>query len=282
MGRSRRASIIGRILACTALLWSCAATLATDVAPLAASGAKHTEPAPITVYGAASLGKVLDELAVLYYKSRGQRVVCSYASSAVLARQIEAGATADLFLSADTQWMDYLQQRVLIKPGSRSDLLGNTLVLIAPADSQVHLTIAPGFALAAALSGGRLAMGDPDSVPAGRYARQSLTALGVWSAVQAQVAGADSVRTALAFVARGETPLGIVYGTDVLDDARVRLIGVFPADSHDAIVYPVALTTSASAAAQDFLGYLKSSEAAAVFRRHAFAVLAPANPSGTH
>ena len=228
---------------------------------------------PLSVYAAASLANALDELGTAYRNAGGRRVVFSYASSAVLARQIEAGAHADLYISADTAWMTYLQSRRLIDAASRRDLLGNTLVLIAPADSPLRLAIAPHFPLALALAGGRLAMGDPDSVPAGRYARTALERLGVWSALSGHLALTDNVRSALVFVARGEAPLGIVYQTDARSEPRVRIVDIFPASLHAPIVYPVALTAGAQADARPLLDFLCGAAAARVFRKHGFVPL---------
>ncbi len=227
-------------------------------------------PQPLTVYAAVSLANALDEIGAAYQRAGGRRVLFSYASSAVLARQIEAGAHADLYISADTEWMTYLQSRRLIDAASRRDLLGNSLVLIAPADSPVRLAIAPHFPLLQALAGGRLAMGDPDSVPAGRYARSALERLGFWPALSGHLALTDNVRSALAFVARGEAPLGIVYLTDARSDPRVRIIDTFPATLHAPIVYPVALTTGAQADARALLDFLRSAVAANVFRKYGF------------
>jgi molybdate transport system substrate-binding protein len=237
--------------------------------PAPASG--HS-PQPLTVYAAVSLANALDEIGATYQRAGGRRVLFSYASSAVLARQIEAGAHADLYISADTEWMTYLQSRHLIDVASRRDLLGNSLVLIAPADSPLRLAIAPHFPLLPALAGGRLAMGDPDSVPAGRYARTALERLGLWPALSGQLALTDNVRSALAFVARGEAPLGIVYLTDARSDPRVRIIDTFPATLHAPIVYPVALTTGAQADARALLDFLRGATAAEIFRKYGFAL----------
>jgi molybdate transport system substrate-binding protein len=225
----------------------------------------------LLVFAAASLADSLEEVDQAFSTQHPETVVkASYAASSTLAKQIEAGARAEVFVSADGEWMDYLAQRGLLRAGTRRDLLGNALVLIAPADSAVQLKIAPGFALAAALGGGRLAMADPDSVPAGLYGKAALTRLGVWDAVAAQLAPAESVRAALAYVTRGETPLGIVYRTDAEAQKRVRVVGVFPADSHPPIRYPVALTTSAGPDATQYLAFLSGSEARAIFARHGF------------
>jgi molybdate transport system substrate-binding protein len=222
------------------------------------------------VFGAASLTNALDEIGGLYTKTTGQPVKFSYAASSVLARQIEAGAKADLFFSADAEWMDYLQARNLIDASTRKDLLGNRLVLIAPASSRIELKIGPNFPLAAALGKGRLSTGDPDSVPVGRYAKSALTTLGVWSSVVDRLINADNVRSAMAFVARGEAPLGIVYETDALVDKKVRVVDVFPANSHLPIVYPMAVTSVAQSSTSQFAAYLRGPEAAEQFRKYGF------------
>jgi molybdate transport system substrate-binding protein len=237
--------------------------------PLAAAASSE----PLLVFAASSLTNVFDELGAAWTKQSGQPVRFSYAASAVLARQLEAGAPADLFASADAGWMDYAQQHQLLDAATRSDLLGNRLVLVAPADSRLQLHIAAGFGLAAALHGGRLAIGDPQSVPAGKYAQQALTSLRVWQEVEGQVVRADNVRSALAFVDRGESPLGIVYETDAQQDQGVRVVDVFPAGSHPPIVYPVALTRGAHPGAASLLAFLHSDAAQAVFHRYGFTPL---------
>jgi molybdate transport system substrate-binding protein len=228
---------------------------------------------PITVFGAASLTDVLQDLGDTFTKDTSIPVRFSFASSSALARQIENGAPADLFFSADLQWMDYLQARALIRPATRVDMVGNQLILVAPVDSKVTLKIEPHVPLAAALGRGRLATGDPDSVPAGRYAKEALIALGVWDSVSARLVRADSVRAALAFVDRGETPLGIVYATDALADKKVRFIDAFPADSHEPIIYPAALTNVANADAAKFLAYMRGPAGDLAFKRYGFAPL---------
>jgi molybdate transport system substrate-binding protein len=235
----------------------------------------HAHPAepPLLVYGAASLTNVLEELGVMYQKETGQSVRFSFASSATLARQIEAGAHADVFISADSELMDYLQSRKLINVNSRYDLLSNRLVLIAPVDSSLQLNITPNFALAKSLGNGRLSIGDPDSVPAGKYARTALTNLGVWKDVENKLVRGDSVRTALVFVERGETPLGIVYATDALLDPRVRIVDYFPAGTHAPIVYPVALTVTANSNANKFITILRDTTSTATFNKYGFSVL---------
>jgi molybdate transport system substrate-binding protein len=229
--------------------------------------------ADITVFAAASLKNALDDAAKLYQAKTGEKVVVSYAGSSALAKQIESGAPADIFFSADLDWMDYLQEKNLIDVASRHTLLGNTLVLIAPKDSTVSLTIDKNFPLLQALGpDGKLAMASVDSVPAGKYGKAALTSLGVWDQVAPRVAQAENVRAALAFVAKQEAPLGIVYGTDAKSEPEVRVVGVFPADSHPKILYPVALTASAKPEARAFLEFLLSSEAAPAFEAQGFAI----------
>lgn len=225
----------------------------------------------LTVFAAASLTDVLREIGQAYGARTGRAVRFSFAGSSTLARQIEAGAPADVFMSADQQWMDYLETRNGIAPGTRTDVVANELVLVAPAGSQVQLSIGPGFGLAAALGRrGRLATGDPDTVPAGRYARAALESLGVWQEVAARVVPTDNVRAALNFVVRGEATLGIVYATDLAGVAGVREVARFPAGSHPPITYPAAVTLHGGADAAEFVHFLRSPEAQALFKRHGF------------
>ncbi|HKW82030.1 MAG TPA: molybdate ABC transporter substrate-binding protein [Casimicrobiaceae bacterium] len=229
------------------------------------------QAAGLTVFAAASLKEALDRQVAGFEAATGSKVVVAYAGSNALARQIEAGAPADVFISADVDWVDYLEARTLLRAGTRADLLRNRLVLIAPTASSVSLRIAPGFALAAALHGGRLAMANPDGVPAGRYGRDALRALGVWDAVEPRLARAENVRAALRLVARGEAPLGIVYATDALAEPNVRVIDTFPATTHAPIVYPVAIVSqSRSPYAERFVEYLESPAARAVWTAHGF------------
>ncbi len=226
------------------------------IAPLMTSVA---HAADVTVFAAASLKNALDDAVKAYQAKTGDKVVVSYAASSALAKQIEAGAPADIFFSADLDWMDYLAQKNLIDTASRKTLLGNTLVLVAPKDSAVALTIGKDFPLLEALgSDGKLAMASVDSVPAGKYGKAALTSLGVWDAVSSRVAQADNVRAALAFVAQGEAPLGIVYGTDAKAEPAVKVVGVFPEQSHPKIQYPVTLLASAKPEARKFLDFLES------------------------
>jgi molybdate transport system substrate-binding protein len=214
----------------------------------------------ILVFAAASLKNALDDIAVKFAQTGGDRAVISYAASSALAKQIESGAPADIFISADQDWMDYVQARNLIKSATRANLAGNDLVLIAPAASSASLKIAPGFPLAAQLGdSGRLAMGDPDHVPAGKYGKAALDSLGVWRAVEKKIARAENVRAALLLVARGEAPFGIVYRTDAMAEKAVRVVDAFLPATHPPIVYPMAqLAASAKPAAARFLNYLKT------------------------
>jgi molybdate transport system substrate-binding protein len=227
---------------------------------------------PLTVFAAASLKNSLDEVDAAYTRATGRPVTAAYAASSTLARQIEQGAPADVFVSADSDWMDDAQKHGDIAPGTRADILSNHLALIAPVSSTVALRVAPGFPLAQALGTGRLAMAGPE-VPAGRYGRQALTSLGVWPQVQAKAVYGDSVRAALVFVDRGEAPLGIVYDTDAKIDPGVRIVDLFPDDTHPRIVYPAALTNQGRASGADYLRFIEGPQAAVIFRRYGFAVL---------
>lgn len=227
----------------------------------------------LLVHAAASLTETLQELGKRYEQEHAQRIKLVFAASSTLARQIESGAPADVFISADNDWMDYLATRQLIQPATRRELLGNELVLVAPSDSTVQLKIANNFALSAALGKGRLSIGDPGFVPAGKYARAALESLHVWNSVAGKLVLGDSVRTTLNFVSRGEAPLGIVYRTDALIDHGVRVVATFPSSSHPPIVYPIAALKSARPAALDFIQWLRSSNAQAVFKQYGFTVL---------
>src|SRR5687768_7466112 len=225
--------------------------------------------APVRVFAAASLTNALEELANQWQRAGHPRPVLAFGASSTLAKQVEAGAPADLFASADRTWMDYLDARGRIDRVSRIDLLGNTLVLIAPRGRRFNATMQPGFRIADAFKG-RLCTGEPEVVPAGIYAKQSLEKLGWWKPLQARIVGTDDVRTALAFVERGECGAGIVYATDARISDEVRVVGVFPAGSHAPIVYPFAATTRARPQARGFLAFLRGEAAAKVFRRHGF------------
>lgn len=230
---------------------------------------------PTLIFAAASLKNALDAALEDYRKTTGRTVTVSYAASSALAKQIESGAPADLFFSADLEWMDYLSERDLIAAESRATLIGNTLVLVAPADSDVSIDIEPGLELAEALGDGKLAMAATAAVPAGKYGKAALESLGVWDSVSASVAEAENVRGALAFVARGEAPLGIVYMTDANAEPGVRVVDVFPEGSHPPILYPVALTKTADGDAAAVLEHLKSAEAKADFEAQGFRVVTP-------
>lgn len=238
------------------------------------AGAAEDKGQPLTVFAAASLTDVLQQVGAEYTRASAVPVRFSFAASSALAKQIESGARVDLFFSADQEWMDYLEARRLIASRTRRDLLANRLVLVAPADSTVALKIGPRFPLLTALgANGRLATGDPESVPAGKYAKSALTSLGVWQDVESRLVRAENVRAALVFVARGEVPLGIVYATDATVEPKVRVVDVFPENSHTPISYPVALTAVAAQGAMDFLDYLSSDTAQEIFRRAGFATV---------
>jgi molybdate transport system substrate-binding protein len=267
---------MARLCAASVLLAAvCGVALAVSADSKAAG---DTAPA-ITVFAAASLAEPLGEIGrafTLRDAQPGERagaripVRISFAASSVLARQIEEGAPADVFISADTEWMEYLEERHLLRAGTEQSFLGNQLVLIAPAGSTVRLALAPHVDLTAALAGGRLATGDPDSVPVGRYALAALMNLGIWDQVAPRLVRTENVRTALEYVARGEATLGIVYRTDALVEPRVRIVDVFPASSHPPIVYPVALTAGATPAAAAFEAFLESDAAGEIFVRYGF------------
>lgn len=238
---------------------------------LAAGIAAPAAAADVTVFAAASLKEALDAQVRTYEAGTGYSVVVSYAASNALARQIESGAPADIFISADLDWMDYLDRRRLLAPGTRNDLLSNALALIAPASSNSTLRIAPNFGLAAALGPDKLAMANPDSVPAGKYGRRALESLGIWSSVEKKLAPAENVRAALLLVSRGEAPFGIVYQTDALADKGVKVVDIFPPKSHPPIVYPAALVaTSRSTAARMLLDYLRAPSSRAVWEKYGF------------
>jgi molybdate transport system substrate-binding protein len=244
------------------------AVLASGLAPAAAQNRD------VLVFAAASLKNALDEIAGQWQSQTGRKVAISYAASNNLIKQIEQGAPADIFISADLDWMNYGQQKNLIRPETRANLLGNRIVLIAPKDSSASIKVEKGFDLAAALKGGRLAMGNVDAVPAGKYGKAALEKLGAWDGVKDHIAQAESVRAALLLVARGETPLGIVYQTDAASEPGVRIVGTFPEDTHPPIIYPAALTKdSNNAIAADFLKYIRSPAAKPAFERQGFAVL---------
>lgn len=227
----------------------------------------------LTVFAAASLKESLDEAATAYQKQTGVPVRVSYAASSALARQIEQGAPADVFFSADLEWMDYLQQRDKLDVATRRSLLGNQLVLVAPKASKARVDLKRPATFLAALGDGRLAVGQTQTVPAGKYAKASLESLSLWNGVKARLAESESVRAALMLVARGETPLGIVYASDAKAEPAVRVVATFPEDAHPPIVYPVAALRGAnSAQATAFVQWLASPAADAIFQRRGFAL----------
>jgi molybdate transport system substrate-binding protein len=231
----------------------------------------------ITVFAAASLKNALDDVNAAFTKATGIKVVASYAASSALMKQIENGAPADVFASADLDWMDYGARNKLIKDDTRINLLGTRLVLIAPKDSKLgNVAIAPGFDVATLAGDGRIVTGDVRAVPVGRYAKAALEKLGAWRAAEPKFAMSENVRAALTLVARGEAALGIVYETDAKAEPNVKIVGVFPADSHPPIVYPVALTANAKPEAAQYLAFLQSRAAKAIFEAHGFTFLARA------
>lgn len=228
--------------------------------------------ADVRVYAAASLGTALKEIAATWQAGRDDRIVANFAASSTLAKQLELGAPADLFISADRLWMDYLEQHARIDRASRRDLLGNRLVLIAP--TAEPKTVAMGAGQVPEFFG-KLCMGEPGSVPAGVYGKQALIALDWWQGLKGRIVATEDVRGALAFVERGECLLGIVYETDARGSSKVMIAGKFPASTHEPVVYPAALLVTASPVAREFFDYLSGPEARVVFLRHGFAVLAP-------
>lgn len=246
--------------------------LAIAMAPASAAWAQGEG---LVVFAAASLKNALDEIATGWSKETGKPMPkISYAASSALAKQMEQGAPADLFISADLDWMDYVEKKDLIDKNTRVNLLGNKIVLIAPKDSKASIDVKPGFDLAKALAGGKLAMGNVDAVPAGKYGKAALEKLGAWNGVKDKIAQAENVRAALLLVARGEAALGIVYSTDAAAEPNVKIVGTFPADSHPPIIYPAAVTKDAkSADAKPFLEMLKSAKARPAFEKQGFAVL---------
>ncbi len=228
----------------------------------------------LTVFAAASMKNALDEADAAYTAKSGIKISASYAASSALAKQIEQGAPADIFVSADTAWMDYSIKNKSINEATRVDLLGNAIVLIAPKDSKIeNVTIGQGFDLAKLAGDGRITTGDVKAVPVGKYAKAALEKLGAWQAAEPKFAMAENVRAALALVARGEAVLGIVYSTDAKVEPGVKIVGTFPADSHPPIVYPVAATANARTDAADYLAFLKSVQAKAIFEKYGFSYL---------
>ena len=227
--------------------------------------------ADLTVFAAASLKEALDQNLQVFTRQSGHKVRVSYAGSNALARQIENGAPADLLISADEEWMHYVEVRKLLSPGTRRIVAGNRLVLIAPAASPLKLVIAPNFALAAVLGDGRLALANPDSVPAGKYAKAALLQLGVWPSVEKSLTRSENVRASLLLAARGETPLGIVYATDAIAETRVRVVDTFATNLHPPIVYPAAILAGRqNPATQGLLDYLGGNAARVVWQQFGF------------
>jgi len=245
------------------------------VLAVGAANAAQSQDTTITVFAAASLKNALDDVDAAFTRQSRIKVVAGYDASSALMKQIEGGAPADVFISADLKWMDYGVEKKLIRDDTRVDLLGNELVLIAAKDSKIDkVTIAPGFDLAKLAGDGRIATGDVKAVPVGIYAQAALEKLGIWSAVEPKMAMTANVRAALILVARGEAPLGIVYSTDAEVEPRVKIIGVFPKDSHPPIVYPVAATIGAKPDAMPYLAFLRSQAAKSIFEGYGFTVLA--------
>jgi len=225
------------------------------------------------LFSATSTINAMKDVGDLFNKKGVGKCLISFASSSTLAKQIERGAPADIFVSANVKWIDYLTERGLIEPGSRFDLLGNRIVLVAPRDSPLRIQIEPYFKLADLLGHERIAMGDPDHVPAGIYGKQALESLGVWNSIAKKLALTKDVRAALALVEKGETPLGVVYATDAGISSKVRIVGLFPENSHPPITYPVVIVSGRGRALTDsFLSFLKSPEARVVFEKYGFTV----------
>jgi molybdate transport system substrate-binding protein len=228
----------------------------------------------LTVFAAASMKNALDDIDAAYAAKTGVKIIASYAASSALAKQIEQGAPADIFASADTDWMDYAINKKNVNEPTRVNLLGNSIVLIAPKDSKVdNVAVGPGFDLAKLAGDGKIATGDVKAVPVGKYAKAALEKLGAWQAAEPKFAMAESVRAALALVARGEAALGIVYSTDAKVEPSVKIVGTFPPDSHPAIIYPIAATTTAKAEASDYLAFLRTAAAKAIFEKYGFKFL---------
>jgi molybdate transport system substrate-binding protein len=250
------------------------AALAAVIAIFAAPQIAAAQDKSITVFAAASMKNALDDVDTAFTKKTGVKVVASYDASSALMKQIEAGAPADAFVSADLKWMDYGSQKKLIKDDTRANLLGNQLVLIAPKDSKIdNVAIKPGFDLAKLAGDGRIATGDVKAVPVGLYAQAALQKLGVWDSVEPKMAMTQNVRAALTLVARGEAPLGIVYSTDAKVEPGVKVVATFPEDSHDPIIYPIAATTTAKPDVTAYLAFLRSAAAKTIFENYGFSVL---------
>jgi molybdate transport system substrate-binding protein len=251
------------------LLMSCLIVLVTG-----GENTAHSQDKTITVFAAASLKNALDDVDATFTKQTGVKVVTSYDASSALMKQIEGGAPADAFVSADLRWMDYGVEKKVINESTRINLLGNVLVQIAAKDSKIdHVDIKPGVDLAKLAGDGRIATGDVKAVPVGLYAKAALEKLGVWPSVEPKMAMTVNVRAALAYVARGEAPLGIVYATDAKMEPRVKVVGVFPDNLHDPIIYPVAATVNAKPETTRYLAFLRSATTKAFFEGYGFSVL---------
>lgn len=256
--------MLSRLLGLAALTFAAALPIAAQA---------RAEHKPLTIYAAASLTDAFKEIGALYAAAGHQKPVFVFAASSVLAKQIDQGAAADIFASADEDWMNYLAGRQMLEPATRTSALSNTLVLIALADAPLKLAIRPGFDLKGALKGGKLAMANPDSVPAGKYGKAALSSLGVWESVAADVVRTENVRSALRFVEVGEAPAGIVYKTDAIASKKVMIAGVFPQNAYPRISYPMAaIKGGQTKQAKDFLNFLRTDSAAAVFRKQGFIV----------
>src|ERR1700704_4175617 len=261
-------------MACSAPMVGIAGVFAALVVLAGTAAAVAAQDKTITVFAAASMKNALDDIDAAYTAKTGVKVTVSYGASSALAKQIEQGAPADVFVSADTDWMDYATAKKTINEPTRVNLLGNRIVLIAPKDSKIdNVSIGNGFDLAKLAGDGKIATGDVKSVPSGKYAKAALEKLGSWQAAEPKFAMADSVRAALTLVARGEAPLGIVYSTDAKVEPGGKVVGIFPPDSHPAIIYPVAATATAKAEAADYLAFLRSSAAKAIFEKYGFKFL---------
>src|SRR5262245_31861577 len=260
------------------LVWSrrlvMAVILAAGFALGSSASVSKAAEGDVVVFAAASLKNALDQVAKEWGAKSGGKVAISYAASSALAKQIESGAPADIFASADLDWMDYLAKKGLIQPDMRVNLLGNRLVLVAPKDSTAKVEMGPRLDLATALGDGRLAMANVDSVPAGKYGKAALQRLGAWDGVKDKLAQAENVRAALQLVARGEAPLGIVYLTDVASDPKLKVLATFPEDSHPPIIYPIAITkSSTNPAARSFFAFMRGGDAKGAFDKQGFTVL---------
>jgi molybdate transport system substrate-binding protein len=267
-----RVSVISvGVVALALVVWQCV----RQASPIAA----HSQDKTITVFAAASMTNALDDVDAAFTKQTGIKVVTSYDASSALMKQIESGAAADAFVSADLKWMDYGAEKKVVNESTRLNLLGNVLVLIAANDSKIdHVDIKPGFDLAKLADDGRIATGDVKVVPVGLYAKAALEKLGVWPSVESKMAMTVNVRAALAYAARGEAPLGIVYATDAKIEPGVKVLGVFPDNTHDPIIYPVAATVNAKPETMQYLAFLRSAAAKSIFEGYGFSVLAKPHP----